>query len=341
MKIAYVVAAIAAVAQGAVVRQNWAMMTQNERDHFTSAVNKLKQSGGYDELVRLHREAYHTPCPWRDEPTDRLYRNGDQKGPAFLPWHRVQLMMYEKALQEVSGDSSLAIPYWDFVTDSSLEHPASADMWSAAHGIGGTGREDGVVVDGPFAYWPTKYADMGEKYLSRTLGYRVSKPSIPTDFLAAFEHDVYDVAPFSLESTVGFRNWIEGFYSPRGPGQGAGEGGGKHVTMHAQAHAWIGGSMINSTSPNEPAFYMVHAFTDAMWWAWQAKQQSLHPETQPFDHYEPKVDGPKYHNLHDELVSLKGAKASDVVDYTKLPYSYDTLPIPAGFKLPNGQPLKL
>mmetsp|Transcript_21596 Transcript_21596/g.24015 ORF Transcript_21596/g.24015 Transcript_21596/m.24015 type:complete len:341 (-) Transcript_21596:107-1129(-) len=333
--------ALAAVVAGTVTRKNWALMSQKERDHFTSAVNKLKESGKYDELVRIHSEAYRTPSPWRDEVPNHLYRNGDQKGPAFLPWHRVQLMMYEEALQKVSGDNTLAVPYWDYISDSAMSDPKDSLMWSAAHGIGGTGREDGVVVDGPFAYWPTKYTDLGEKYLSRTLGLHRDAPSLVSDFLAAYEHDIYDVEPWSGSSKVGFRNWIEGFYSSRGAGQGAGEGLGNGLSLHAQAHAWIGFSMINSTSPNDPAFYMVHAFTDAMWWSWQAKQQAAHPETTPFDHFEPKTGGPINHNMHDRMVSLNGATAADVIDYAKLPYQYDTLPVPEGFKLPSGEPLSL
>jgi len=321
------IAAVCALEQG--VRKDWKSMSQTERDHFTRAVNLLKQNGGFDDLVAMHRAAYRTPAPWRNEVPNYLYRNGDQKGPAFLPWHRVQLNMYEQALQKAINDPTLRVPYWNYMEDSALEHPTRALVWSADHGIGGTGREDGVVVDGPFAYWPIKHADMGEKYLSRNLGGVFSRPSLRQDFNAAFEQSVYDVEPWSSESKVGFRNWLEGFYSTRGPAQGGdGEGVGTHITIHAMAHAFIGRSMINSTSPNDPAFYMLHAFTDAMWYSWQVKQMELHPGSTPLDHFVPKSGGPIGHNLDDKMFELNGATTRDVIDYRTLDYTYDVLPRP-------------
>jgi tyrosinase len=109
-----------------VVRKDWNKMTQGERHKFTEAVNALKLNKqaqtpttiAYDDLVLQHREAYRTPCPWAENPLgpeepDMYYRNGDQKGPAFLPWHRQQLVVYEAALQRVSGDPTLGVPYWN------------------------------------------------------------------------------------------------------------------------------------------------------------------------------------------------------------------------------------
>jgi hypothetical protein len=80
-------------------------------------------------------------------------------------------------------------------------------------------------------------------------------------------------------------------------------------------------------SPNDPVFFMLHAFTDALWESWQVEQLRRFPETTVYDHYQPHHGGPGHHNLHDKMVGL-GVTAADVLDYEKLPYRYDELPVP-------------
>jgi tyrosinase len=144
------------------LRKDWNKMSTGERHAFTDAVNALKMNKAmldmnYDTLVLQHRTAYRTPAPWAENPAgpeepDMFYRNGDQKGPAFLPWHRQQLMVYEKALQEVSGDPSMGVPYWNYMIDAFAPEPMHTALWTADAGIGGNGRPaDQVVADGPFA----------------------------------------------------------------------------------------------------------------------------------------------------------------------------------------------
>jgi tyrosinase len=253
----------------AVVRKDWNKMSRAERKAFTDAVNALKlnkrempATPSYDDLVLQHREAYRTPTPWVEagEEPNIYYRNGDQKGPVFLPWHRQQLMVYEAALQAVSGDPTMGIPYWNYMVDASTPEPTSTALWTADDGIGGDGRpEDNVVADGPFAMWPLKYADLGEEYLERRLGALFSHPGDAADFVSAFDETTYDEAPWSGSSKSGFRNFVEGFHAiansqskvPYPGGEGSGctdeEECGPTIQLHAAAHAFVGASMINST----------------------------------------------------------------------------------------------
>ena len=328
MKIAVVLAALPALASAFAVRKDWATLSQAEKDTFATGLNIMKAQGVYDELVRLHLEAYLTPCPWGEEDPDTLYRNGDQKGPAFLPWHREQLLQFERELQKAVNDDSFGIPYWNFMNDATSLNPKENPMWTP-EGVGGDGVATAggrpVVIDGPFAYWPIKYSQSDEKFLERTLGKIVEHPANAGDMLAAFNQTEYDSEPYSARSKTGFRNWVEGFYSTRG--QQGREPGDLMTSMHAQAHGFIGASMLTGTSPNDPAFFLVHSFTDGLWYQWQNMMIQNNPGSTFSDHYQPHANGPIGHNIDDALVSLGGKTARDVLDTTKLPYAYAGLPL--------------
>lgn len=62
-------------------------------------------SGGYVELAGYH---------WIPK---RFCQHGY---PLFLPWHRIYLSTYEKALQAI--DSTVSLPYWNWTSPDSLQH---------------------------------------------------------------------------------------------------------------------------------------------------------------------------------------------------------------------------
>ena len=183
----------------------------------------LKDSGFYDEMVRIHLHAFETPTPWCSladsetclaflsegectEMEDIITRNGENKGPGFYPWHRQIIIVFENEMRRVLDDETWSCPYWNFVDDANPDvDPLANPMWSSA-GVGSNGREgDHVVVDGPFAFWPIRHAAerpfegglswdvlwTGEEprprevMLERTLGVIVDRPSNEGDMEAA------------------------------------------------------------------------------------------------------------------------------------------------------------
>lgn len=89
-----------------VVRKEYRMLTETERNNLNQAMNALKSK--YIDNVTIWD--LHTLIHYPDSAP------GAHWGPAFLPWHREFLRQFELALQrEVPG---VALPYWDSTIDN-------------------------------------------------------------------------------------------------------------------------------------------------------------------------------------------------------------------------------
>ncbi|MET7618282.1 tyrosinase family protein [Streptomyces sp. NPDC005408] len=236
-------------------RKNQRNLTRTEKKRLVSAILELKRSGRYDEFVRMHGE-YYVPDA---EDGPRVAH----MTPSFFPWHRRYLLEFERALQAV--DSGVSIPYWDWTADDT---PASS-LW-AEDFLGGNGRKgDRQVMTGPFAYgngnWRLTARVTDGKFLTRNFGRPADPLSLPTkaEVAKALRQPLYDAAPWDSTSTSGFRSEIEGW----------GAGGSQRWRNHNRVHRWVGGVMVGATSPNDPVFWLHHAFIDLLWTRWQ----SAHP----------------------------------------------------------------
>ena len=70
----------------------------------------------YDLFVIWH----HTTMMRMTPPGNSAGRNAAHRGPIFLPWHRVMLLILERNLQRVLGDVDFGLPYWDWAADGDL-----------------------------------------------------------------------------------------------------------------------------------------------------------------------------------------------------------------------------
>ncbi|WP_267243134.1 tyrosinase family protein [Streptomyces sp. PR69] len=231
-------------------RKNQRDLTASEKRRLVNALLALKRSGRYDEFVTMH--GAYVVSDAENEP------RAAHMTPSFFPWHRRFLLEFEQALQEV--DPAVSIPYWDWTRDRS---PASS-LW-ADDFLGGTGRlGDDQVMTGPFAYsngnWPIRADITDGAYLTRDLGRRSSPLELPTkaDVDAALADPVYDAAPWDSTVATGFRNTIEGWSV-----------GAERWRNHNRVHRWVGGLMLGATSPNDPVFWLHHAYCDLLWARWQ------------------------------------------------------------------------
>ncbi|WEH43264.1 tyrosinase family protein [Streptomyces sp. NBC_01218] len=232
-------------------RKNQRDLTRTERKRFVDAVLTLKRSGRYDDFVATHREFYVTDG--EDRP------RAAHMTPSFFPWHRQYLLEFEGALRAI--DPAVSVPYWDWTRDRSPQGPP----WTPDF-LGGNGREsDRQVVTGPFAYqegnWHLGNGVTDRPYLTRDFGRPADPVALPTakDVRAALSDPLYDAEPWNSLSRTGFRNRVEG-WSIRGV---------RAIGNHNQVHRWVGGAMAGAGSPEDPVFWLHHAFLDRLWDRWQ------------------------------------------------------------------------
>ncbi|MBT2399831.1 tyrosinase family protein [Streptomyces sp. ISL-100] len=271
------------------VRKNQANLTPAEKRRFVDALLELKRSGRYDTFVTTHNAFIMSD-------TD----NGDRVGhrsPSFLPWHRRFLIQFEQALQTVNPD--VALPYWDWTVDRS---PTSS-LW-AADFLGGTGRSrDGQVSDGAFAAtsgkWPVSVRVDGRGFLRRALGSGGQQLPTRAEVDSVLAMPTYDTTPWNSASD-GFRNHLEGW---------------RGVNLHNRVHVWVGGQMATGVSPNDPVFWLHHAFIDRLWAQWQARH--------PGSTYLPAARTPSVVSLNDVMRPWNDVTPADMLDHTRH-YTYDT-----------------
>ncbi len=275
------------------IRPSVTSMTTDQKRRFVRAVRLLKATPSpwdsrfswYDNFVWYHRKAF--ACQ-----VDQAHMR-----PAFLPWHRQFLFMFENALQQVSGDPSVAIPYWDW-TDPAARRAIFADDFMGPDGVD---TQQHAVTRGAFrrGTWvlhvldPKQNDPLQYTFLSRDFGSWPGIRSLPTkaQVNAAISVPNYDVAPYDVSSSPArsFRNNIEGWRGFSGMTCKEGlmipekiKGNTQPNRLHNAVHLWVGGAagptddnaggtMTLNTSLNDPVFWLHHANIDRLWSIWEAK----------------------------------------------------------------------
>ncbi len=143
-------AAAAGATSGAPVfaRQNVIDLSAEQKSAFIAAIRKLQTTPAPDHPERTWYEQFVT---WHRNGAKCSVAHGTSgaihNSPLFLPWHRELLIKFEAALQKVSGDPTMRIPYWDFNDLASSAAVFTADF------MGGMGdaTQAGAVTTGAFA----------------------------------------------------------------------------------------------------------------------------------------------------------------------------------------------
>lgn len=230
-----------------------------------------------------------------------LFNAGIHGSAMFLPWHREFLRRLERDLQAV--DPSVNLPFWDWTVDRDL----TSSFWGADF-MGGNGvPSGGAVQTGPFAFstglWPLTVRDnpAGRVELTRAIGVGTALPTRNGVLRVLSE------VPFST-----FTRDLEGL-------------------IHNIVHVWIGGSAATRSSPNDPAFFLLHCNVDRLWAEWQ----KLHPNEAPFqgdDRFNVNTPMPPWDN------EASPPTPGSVVDHVAMGYTYPDDPQNAIVDLTVGSP---
>ena len=327
------------------VRRNANYLSSAEKKAFTDAIIKFKNHGNpksgrwYDTFVQWHQStlfSYLTSFA-----SDKGISGKNEHGfisyahscPAFYPWHRAILYLFEKDLQEVSGDPTMTIPYWDSTDGLGADSPVFQPDF-----LGGNGDkdQDWKVMDGPFASRHGKFTLNvkarlknpngsldGDGCLRRAFGIIPAHPVVPPPkkFIEAghsslptkeqvdpiLEIETYDVAPWNGtgESGKAFQTQLE--------------------IIHGTPHLWGGGYGLGSfadlaTSPNDPLFFLHHANVDRWFTIWQVKNSNPdYPVKKP-------IEGNIGQGFSERMVPY-GRPISDFWNLSELGYEYDELEI--------------
>lgn len=310
-----------AMAAGSRVRRNQLYLSDSDRARFVAALKKMKEfrppatESVYDKYVRWHLESMEPP----------VTRSPAHEGPAFLPWHREFLLRFENDLraadQALGNDGEITIPYWDWTDPVSRGEGLARGgrIWQVDF-MGGTGDPAQLfrVTTGPFSKdWPLTYSTGDLPFLTRRFGLDgFSLLSAAQDWSAARAAPKYDAAPWNRAAAgdVSFRNAFEGFQPQR--------------QLHNMVHRWVGGSMVPSSSPNDPIFFLHHCNVDRLWALWQMQRGGQQPAYLPDPSAPDAADrGPADtgHNLDDPMPPWT-TKPKDVLNHHMLGYSYDSDP---------------
>ncbi|MCU0092880.1 tyrosinase family protein [Pseudomonas koreensis] len=236
------------------IRRNHRDLSREEKAAFINAVLRLKnnvnsvlrpgQQSRYDDFVQIHKNSMGRGNPLVPNP---------HRSPLFYPWHRVLIRQFELALQAAADDPRITLPYWNWQLGGA-DNPFTSDFM----GGNGDNTQNMLVTTGPFSSTQSSFIvsvwdeGFGNAGVRRNLGAAGALPS-PETVISALNRTSY---------------WME-------------PGGWENVSereLHNQVHAWIGGNMMEASSPNDPIFFLHHCYLDLLWERWK----KLHPNVPSF-----------------------------------------------------------
>lgn len=189
-----------------------------------------------------------------------VFTSEAHNGAYFLPWHRFFLFYLENYVR-TTFDADFTLPYWDWSSFSDAPDPALSTVWNPEYIGGSDGTLPGTttgrpIPDGPFRSLRAHYLD---------------DHPIRRGFVSGRSGSIRAVINATVvEELIRRNDWTWGDFS-----DGV-------EAAHNVIHNDIGGDMfLTANSPNDPVFYLHHAFVDKIWWE---RQQLYNPNAFSGDH---------------------------------------------------------
>lgn len=209
------------------IRKEINSLTAQELQRLQSALYQLQAATGepsYESIAGLHGLPNPSYCP--------------HGLPDFLPWHRLYILEFERALQQFEPEVSL--PYWDWTSAKALAEglPSALTQNEFTDATGTTRRN------------PLRNAriEFDDRWTNRN-----SAPDVQrlADY-AAQVADAREVGVFyDSDASTDFTSALE--------------------NPHGGLHTWVGGDMrLVDYAAFDPVFWLHHANVDRIWAEWQS-----------------------------------------------------------------------
>ena len=193
------------------------------------------------------------------------------RSPAFLPWHRVFLRLFERDLQfadkQRGNDGKITLPYWNWIRDTDLDETSKSSVWHKENFGGFTDTAAGTITGDHFSPpsgW--KLFDLTRTLLTGADG-ELRRRRISQRTAAGGAFPTVTTAKPVVNNAV--------YRSPTGGRQFAGR---VEQELHDIVHIVVGGpltppppgQMSNALfSPQDPIFWLFHCYLDRIWSRWQ------------------------------------------------------------------------
>ncbi len=198
----------------------------------------------------------------------------------FLPWHRAYVLMYETAVQALTGKSNFAMPYWNWTEMRLLPDAFANPMYK--------GRTNPLFVTNRNSL--TGANALTDSIVGQTQVIdKIYNETVYEAFGTTRNPSQTDVDPQWVPAGGGFQGILE-----RSP--------------HNLVHNKIGGYMPRYDSPRDPIFFMHHSNIDRIWDHWNAlgRKNSTDPLwlNMSFTNNYLKPDGTPYTTIVKDLQNI-------------------------------------
>ena len=290
----------------------------------------LQDVSTYDFLVYIHNYVSRDASKSCQKLNGGINVDFAHSGPNFLVWHRTYLLILERALQRVLGNSSFGLPYWEWESnDHSVFDEQYFGTLSSTKGIKQdiiNGLNWNTVCDITYrmktatnkvAYWTEEDPSYCMQYWAPCnpitdlrKGNRLQRGNAETYLpnvreiqiaIAAPKYDAPDNDTYRQRSPRdSFRSRLEGWSlicSTSDPCVGP-QVSPKFQRLHNNVHDWIDGHMsVPPSAVNDPVFSLHHSNIDRILESWMKRFPSG-----KIPSYVPDSGGHIGHNLHDYMV---------------------------------------
>ena len=294
------------------IRKNFAQLSRGEQDKFMMYMNMTRYvksdylvttafyqeindaiNNGSDPTGLFTNVSIHELFVWlhyyttkRDtvlpDKTVIPFMDFAHQGQGFPTWHRLYLLAWERALQEMSGDEDYAIPFWDWTESEKCEICSEELLGNTSSNGDVVGKyfEDWLTICYPLETNGTNNSNLCDpnaktgKLKRSPAGMQKQmnglNMTLPTKKEVAFalRFETYDLPPFSEESSCSFRNLLEGYANTTSGYRVAPV----YFALHNVVHLVLGGAMATvPAASNDPIFLLHHCFVDRILEKWLRK----------------------------------------------------------------------